>query len=396
VSFASFEAMRTNAHACRAVAPVEAVTVRWPRKREATTDLSPIAELRELSLTGKPNDEDEIGWLADSPQLSTLRSLTARGLWTEGLALLVASPHLARLKVLRLPANNMGNPGLLTLVDAAALTALEELDLSGRGRSGSDQDPSFRSGGLQSLARWKGLATVRSLTLSDKELGRDGLRTLLRSAHVGALKELSLRSCRLDGQAMGELGDALPALRLETLDLGENVLKELGVAYLASAPCLRELKALYLDRCEVPLPGARQLAKARFLDGLRLLDVGHNHFGPVGLGALLEREPPSLHTLRMSDNDLFDKGSAVLAGSPASDNLLEADLSRNGLGDAAAQALGESAHLRGLLVLRLTGNRISDSAAAGLAASPLGQRLALLDVPPARPNPPPPEDEIPF
>ena len=35
VSFASFEAMRANAHACRAVAPVEAVTVRWPRKREA-------------------------------------------------------------------------------------------------------------------------------------------------------------------------------------------------------------------------------------------------------------------------------------------------------------------------------------------------------------------------
>ena len=37
VSFASFEAMRANAHACRAVAPVEAVTVRWPRRREAKT-----------------------------------------------------------------------------------------------------------------------------------------------------------------------------------------------------------------------------------------------------------------------------------------------------------------------------------------------------------------------
>src|SRR5207253_7341053 len=34
VSFTSFEAMRQSAHACRAVAPVEAVTVRWPRRRE--------------------------------------------------------------------------------------------------------------------------------------------------------------------------------------------------------------------------------------------------------------------------------------------------------------------------------------------------------------------------
>src|SRR6266404_2871334 len=34
VSFASFEAMRANAHACRAVAAVEAVTVHWPRWKE--------------------------------------------------------------------------------------------------------------------------------------------------------------------------------------------------------------------------------------------------------------------------------------------------------------------------------------------------------------------------
>jgi len=63
--------------------------------------------------------------------------------------------------------------------------------------------------------------------------------------------------CRLDGQAMGEFGDALPGLRLETLDLGENVLKELGVEYVATARCLRELKELRLDRCEIPLAGAR-------------------------------------------------------------------------------------------------------------------------------------------
>src|SRR5690242_12487405 len=44
VSFASFEAMRASAHACRAVAPVEAVTVAWPRRIEA--EVAPIAELR--------------------------------------------------------------------------------------------------------------------------------------------------------------------------------------------------------------------------------------------------------------------------------------------------------------------------------------------------------------
>src|SRR5262249_38660393 len=41
VSFDSFEAMRFSAHACRAVAPVEAVTVRWPRCRGGTPPTLP-------------------------------------------------------------------------------------------------------------------------------------------------------------------------------------------------------------------------------------------------------------------------------------------------------------------------------------------------------------------
>ena len=76
VSFASFDTMRAKAHACRAVAPVEAVTVRWPRKREGRKSVKPIAELRELTLTGTPEFES-FAWVAESPQLATLRRLTA-------------------------------------------------------------------------------------------------------------------------------------------------------------------------------------------------------------------------------------------------------------------------------------------------------------------------------
>jgi len=392
VSFASFGAMRANAHACRAIAPVEAVTVHWPRRREAKKAGRPIAELRELTLTGRPF-EDEIAWLADSPQLSTLRALAVLGLSAEDLSRLVASPHLTGLRALRLVSNGLGTAGVRALTQAATLMSLEELDLSGPGYyEHYYDDPIINAAGMESLAGWAGLARVRSLTLSGSNVGRAGLRALLRSPHAGALQELSLRGGRLDGQSAAEFGDAHPDLRLQTLDLGENVLKELGVEYLALAPCLHELKELRLDRCEVPLAGARVLAKkASFLGGLRVLDVGHNHFGPVGLADLLERAPPSLHTLRMRDNDLFDKGAALLAESPASDDLLEVDLSQNGLGAAAALALSASAHFRGLLVLRMVDNQINEVAAASLAASPLGQRLAVLELedPPAAPAPSP-------
>lgn len=408
VSFASFEAMRKNAHACRAVAPVEAVTVRWPRQREAAGG-PPIAELRELSLTGRPTRDDEVAWLADSPQLSTLKVLTARGLWVDGLRRLLRSPHLSRLRSFRLPSNNLGNAGIGVLTKAASLTALEELVLSGQLYERYGEDPTVQAAGMQALAGWAGLASVKSIKITGSDVGRAGLRALLRSPHVGALKELSLRAGRLDGQALGELDSARPELRLESLDLGENILKDVGVEYVAMAKCLRDLKALWLDRCEVRLNGARLFTKkASFLHDLRMLDVGHNHFGSVGLDALLGRTPPALHTLRMRDNDLHDEGAELLAGSPASDTLLDVDLSQNRLGVAATRALGAAEHLRGLLVLRLADNPIRESAAAALRTSPLGRRLAVLEFenplpdPPAPPEPlePPieghPDDPIPF
>jgi|SRR5579883_232316 len=399
VSFASFEAMRANAHACRAVAPVEAVTVRWPRRREGRRSTTPIAELRELSLTGIPDGLEEVGWLADSPQLSTLRTLTARAMWADSLGRLVASPHLAGLKSLRLPSNNLGNPGLAALTRATTLTGLEELDLSALGRHERyHHDPIIRAAGMGMLMGWPGLARVRSLTLTGNDVSRDGLRALLRSPHVSALKELSLRDGRLDGQAMAEFDSALPGLRLESLDLGENVLKDVGAEYVALAPCLSELKSLRLDRCEIRLDGAKLFAKkASFLRVLRRLDISHNHFRPLGLAALLERQPPALHTLRMRDNDLYDEGATLLAGSPASDGLLELDMSQNGLGTTGAQTLGDAAHLRGLLVLRLSDNRINESAASALSRSPLGRRLALLDLENLPPKlPPVGDDAIPF
>jgi uncharacterized protein (TIGR02996 family) len=388
-SFASYEALRANAPAVRDAAPVEAATVHWPRRGEARAG-RPIAELRELTLTGRPFDE-EIDRLADSPQLATVRTLNLLGPSADDLGRLTASPHLAGLRVLRLQSNGLGNTGVAALTGAAALRGLEELDLSGPGYYESYyDDPIITAAGMETLAGWDGLAGLHSVTLDGSHIGPAGLRALLRSPKVGALRALSLRKGRLEGQAMEEFRSAGPGLRLESLDLGENVLKKAGVEHLSAAPCLGGLRSLRLDRCEVPLNGARVLAKkAAFLDGLRLLDVGHNSFGPAGLTALLDREPPALHTLLLRDNDLFDKGAEVLAGSPASDALVEVDLRQNGLTSVAALALGESAHLRGLLVLRLAGNDISKAAAANLAASPLGQRLGALEL---KDRPPPRRD----
>ena len=56
---------------------------------------------------------------------------------------------------------------------------------------------------------------------------------------------------------------------------------------------------------------AGRTALEDFLNGLAMLDIGHNHFGTVGLDALLERKPKALHTLNLRDNDLSDEGAEL-------------------------------------------------------------------------------------
>src|SRR5262249_34587678 len=155
---------------------------------------------------------------------------------------------------------------------------------------------------------------------------------------------------------------ARPELQLDELDLGDNLIGDVGASDLALANCLRELNVLELDQCELHLSGARWLIYSPFLRSLRRLNVNHNSFGPEGLYRLLEIKPPLLHTLHMVDNDLLDEGAAHLAESPASAVLLDVNLAHNGLRDQAAKALAKSKHLKNLLVLRLQDNEISKGA----------------------------------
>ncbi|HEY7158162.1 MAG TPA: TIGR02996 domain-containing protein [Gemmataceae bacterium] len=380
--FSSFAVLRENASTCWTAAPLEAISVRWPRRNESIDTIAPIAGLREL-LINAGFARRAVDRLADAPLLSTLRVLNVYdgNLGVEGFRQLVASPYLWNLTALRLPSNSIGNGGISALFDAVALTALEELDLSEEDpyrRYG--EDPIIEAAGLEALAGWSGMTRLRSLTLSGNNVGREGLRALLRSPRATGLKELALRDNGLNGSAMQEFGAARPELQLDVLDIGQNFLGDLGAAELASAPCLRELKVLELDRCEIELPGARRLAKAPFLDSLRRLNVNYDSFGPEGLRALLEAKPSCLHTLWMIHNDLDDEVISHLADSPVSDTLLEVSLVQNGLGDRTAEVLAKAKHLQNLLVLWLGVNRIDKSAAVDLADSPLGRRLAVLDM----------------
>src|SRR6185437_11573165 len=373
-AFSDFVVLREHANACWAATPLEAMSIRGPRRNEDIASIAPLAGLRELVIENTRIDRHEVGQLADASLLSTLRTLRISNchLGAEGFRRLVASPHLRNLTALHTPLNSIGNGGISALFDAVALNSLEELDLSETGSYGRTrsygrydryrEDPVIEATDLATLATWPGMARLRVLTLSGHNVRRRGLRALLTSPHVGGLKELTLRANGLDAQAMKEFGSARPELQLDVLDLGDNLIGDIGASDLAPASCLNELKVLELDRCEIRLSGARWLIYAPFLGSLRRLNVNNNSFGPEGMYRLLEMKPSFLHTLLMVDNDLGDEGAAHLAESPASAGLLEVNLAHNGLRDQAAQALRKSKHLKNLLALWLHDNEISKPA----------------------------------
>jgi uncharacterized protein (TIGR02996 family) len=381
---ASFAVLRDKASECWAAAPIEEVTIRWPRKVENVKGIPVIPGLRELSINSTLVESRAVGLLAEAPLLSPLRALNIRdgNLGVEGFRRLAASPHLGNLKALRLPSNDIGNGGIEVLFEAASLGSLEELDLAQTESYGRyNEDPIIAASGMKELAGWPGLARLRSLTLSGNDLGQIGLRALLRSSDLSSLKELDLRASNLDGEAMEEFIRANPNLQLDVLDLSYNLLEDMGAAGLANAPCLRELKVLKLTMCEMPADGAQRLALGDFIASLRHLNADHNNFGPEGLHALLEKKPSQLHTLSLVNNDLGDEGALHLAESPASATLLAVDLRQNGLRVDATEALAASKHLGSLLVLRLNDNPIAREAAANLRQSPLGNRIAILEAP---------------
>ncbi len=402
VKFADFRRLRECAAGCWAAAPVESAAVRWPRAADGCETLPPIPALRELRVSGAILSNLDAEALAAAPLLSTLHTLdlSERGFDLEAFRALATSPHLAGLRTLRAPVDGIGGGIVRVLREGVPFTALEDLDLTQQDDYDAYvNDASIDEPGIEALAAWPGLAGLRSLTLTGNGIGAPGLEMLLRSPLVVGLKTLRLRRIGLHGDGARAFHVARPALRLEALDMGENLVEHLGMkgaADIAGAACLSELKSLRLDRCELGPESAALLASASFLSSLRVLDLGHNKIGPQGLQAILGSRPPMLHTLGLEGNDLGDPGVSWLASAPTADGLLDVNLAYNRLRDGGAEALAASGHLRSLLALRLLDNPIGKEAGEAVRASPLGQRLMLLEMS----DPPIPwvagDDDIPF
>ena len=396
VAFDDAALIAKHLEAAMAACPLTGIVMRWPR-RGARPKLGVVKGLRSLVVSGTLLQNADIMWLAKCPLLSTIEELTLENsrLDDDALVTLLDSPHLGKLRRLRLPFNQISNDGLENLANAQ-LPQLVELGLAvetaDRIGSGGRDGSGITGDGVIALCNWPQMAKLECLDLTGSQITDQGLTTILVSKNTKRLKTLRIRSVGDYDMENDERPDVLSAFKnakgdrsLEELDIGENELTAGAVAALTSSPILEKLRMFSFDFS----PNDGQLAK--LLDGAKWLDAVHilslNETTLPVVKKVLDREPASLHTLSLTSgfprSDLKGVVNALAASTQKS--LQSIDLLGCTIDDAALKKLGTIKTLPSLIALRIGPNAesgyndeespFSEDAAAAFVASPLGVQL---------------------
>lgn len=252
------------------------------------------------------------------------------------------SRHLARLEKLQLRVP-LDDASIDHLAACPRLSGLKELTIAGLQWFDAAGASPIGAKGMRTLAASPHLASLRALTVEANTLGNDGIEALLRSPHgFRSLETLDVSANGCDGDLFAMIAGApeLPSLRRLNVRYTQPVSPE-QAATLASAPSLKGLRALDLEKCQI---------------------------GPKGLEAFLDAMEMQLEELCVASNSLGDAGGVILASSPKVATLRVLDVTKNRLGKKAIKAIASSSHLTGLQKV-LINDRESEEARTALLES---------------------------
>jgi uncharacterized protein (TIGR02996 family) len=234
--------------------------------------LGPIGKLRLMGAGGHGIS------LAACESLSALRELEFADYFRDpftgpDMMALANSPHLGRLRVLRLARNNLGDAGLYALAGAKWLSGVVALDLTDNGLSHD---------GVLALARTRRTFRPFWLRLARNPIGASGRGQMAGSdlvAHILGLDNPVGRSGSLVLAGPDILADVVG------LDLGHCNLDDHHIAFLASLP-LESLRELDLEGNDFGDEAARTLVRAPWMSRLRRLGLRNNAMTHAGLGLI--------------------------------------------------------------------------------------------------------------
>ncbi|VTU00639.1 Leucine-rich repeat-containing protein typical subtype OS=Herpetosiphon aurantiacus (strain ATCC 23779 / DSM 785) GN=Haur_4051 PE=4 SV=1: LRR_6 [Gemmataceae bacterium] len=366
------------------------VPVRWLAVRHLTNDQlrellrQPVlARLDRLTVqlysVGAPNDE-AAQLLADCKHLTNLRGLVAAFPFGDaGAAALAGSEHLARLEYLNARCDGLTPAGARSLGSGAWRSALRVIRAEGlllgafEALCGAGPFPGLHTLDMTDcvvrLPEWEAFARSAAFpSLSCLKLERINLSGGLAERLLGAPwfrpAHLSLNGCALMSHGARALAAAPWLGGLRSLCVRVNVLGPADVALLARSPGLTGLKHLDLSNNELGAAGLKALAKNPALRGLIELDLAgyslhtSDRVTPQHFEEFLTRlDLPHLRALSLSGRPIGPTAARALAADKFA-SLTRLDLGACRVTDPAVRALLESPALHNLVELRLNSNSL--------------------------------------
>jgi Leucine-rich repeat (LRR) protein len=197
---------------------------------------------------------------------------------------------------------------------------------------------------------------LRDLDISGTPLGAIALDDLLGCRSASELRRLQLNGCGSAVANLRALGRSQFWRQAESLRMQNGSVPELSLEPLFTAAGSRDLRALDVGQNWVRDGGVAQLCDAPWADALAYLDLSSNYLTDEALRALARSGRfRNLHTLHLSNNSVYH-----LEGAEAHESVT----------DAGLRALAECPDLANLRVLSVSGCRITAAGVEAVLNSP--------------------------
>ncbi len=348
----------------------------WELVRALGTD----SRLEELTATGAQLTADDLEGLLAAPCCQNLTALDLRYNQIAPNGWEAFRNPKCRLHELDISGTPLGAISLDNLLGCASVAELQRLQMNGCGSAIAN---------LRALARSRFWTRAEALRMQQRSVPEISLDPLFTATGSPALRVLDVGQNWLRDGGVAQLCEAPWADSLTYLDLSSNYLTDEALRALARSGRFKNLHTLHLnfnsvyhqDEAEphesITDAGLRVLAECPDLANLRVLSVSGTRISDAGVDAVLNSPHWRLSGLRLSQCQLRRSVLDVLASSPRLARLQVLDLSRNDEIDVDdLSPLAESEYLSPQTELDISGMYNAHSAVRTALIERLGRRLS--------------------
>lgn len=197
---------------------------------------------------------------------------------------------------------------------------------------------------IAALLQWEGMARVRGLMAAINDVHDEGLRELALHPRAQALRALDLSAGALTEAALEDEEVVCALGRMEELALWSNKLSTKSALTLARGlwPALRRLDLSNVGLSEEAIWG--MIEGLERMPALEVFDLSQSAVSDALLLALVERMPPTLHTLSLWKTQLTDAVAPKLAALPEMRQLKSLHITCDGITEEGLHSLRTSPH----------------------------------------------------